>query len=228
MGTGMNEQDRQKLQYIWTRTWWTFVILGIIAAALGIFALVNPQATASLPIQLLGVFIVLDGLFKIITAVWERRGNWTTRFVGGAAEILIGLILFALAAEIVQVAFTFILYLAGIGFLIAGGVSVLQAIQGRREWTSILAGALMLGFGLLLFGLTGPIAVSLVWITGIFLLGMGVVLVVVGMRMRQMGRQLGPIVKGDIVEGQVIDGDFVGHDVVDSEVKQLPDHFDSE
>lgn len=217
---------RQKLEYLWTRTWWTFVILGIISVALGIFALVNPQATASLPVQLLGVFVVLDGLFKMITAVWERRYRWGMRCVGGVVEILIGALLFAWATEIVEVALTFILYLAGIGFLIAGGVSMVQAIQGRREWTALLTGALMLGFGGLLFTLTGPMAVSLVWITGIFLFGIGAVLLVAGFRIRKLGRQLGPRVKGDIVEGQVIEGAFEEDDVVEGDVKQIPDHME--
>jgi uncharacterized membrane protein HdeD (DUF308 family) len=146
--------------------------------------------------------------------------------VSGALEILIGSLLFMMAAEIVEVAFTFILYLAGIGFLIAGAVSVSQALQGRREWTGVLTGAFMLGFGALLFAMTGPIAISLVWITGIFLLGIGVVLLVVGFRMRRMGRQLGPIIKGDIVEGEVVEGEFVEHDVVAGEVIQIPDRFE--
>ncbi len=221
-----NDQDWQKLQFMWTRAWWTVVILGIIAAALGIFTLVNPQGSASLPIQLLGVFIVLDGLFRMITAVWRRQGNWTLRFVAGATEILIGVIIYLLAAEIIEFALTFILYLAGIGFLISGGVSIMRVAQGRHEWTGIVSGALMLGVGGLFFALTGPIALSVVWITGLFLLGSGVVLLVVGFRMRQMGRRLGPIVKGDIVEGQVVDADFVENDVVEGEIKQIPDHFD--
>jgi hypothetical protein len=74
--------------------------------------------------------------------------------------------------------------------------------------------------------MTGPIAISLVWITGIFLLGIGVVLLVVGFRMRRMGRQLGPIIKGDIVEGEVVEGEFVEHDVVAGEVIQIPDRFE--
>ena len=221
-----NEQEMQKLRYIWSRTWWTFVILGIIAVALGVFTLVNPQGTASVPIQLLGVFIVLDGLFRIITAVWERKANWFNRVLVGIAGILIGILIYGFAQEIIEFALTFILYLAGIGFLISGGVSVLWALQGRREWTGILTGALLIGIGILFFALTGPIALSVVWITGLFLLGIGVVMVIAGFRIRQMGRQLEPRIKGDIVEGQVVEGEFVEHDVVEGEIKQIPDHFD--
>jgi len=193
MNTDNNEKEMEMLKYMWTRTWWTFVVLGLIALALGIFALLNPQATATMPVQLMGVFIVLDGLFKMVTAVIERRPNWITRLAGGAVEIIIGAVIFALALEIVTVAFTFILYLAGIGFLIAGGVSIMQTLQGRREWTALLSGALKVGFGVLLFALTGPIAISLVWITGIFMAGIGALLLFMGFRMRQMGRQLGPV-----------------------------------
>ncbi|HIP71792.1 MAG TPA: hypothetical protein EYH05_10410, partial [Anaerolineae bacterium] len=93
----VNEQEMEKLKYIWTRTWWTFVILGVITFALGVFALINPQAAATIPIRLLGVFILLDGIFKIITAVIERRYRWGARIVFGLVEMGVGAIVFALS-----------------------------------------------------------------------------------------------------------------------------------
>lgn len=221
------ENEMQALQYVWARMWWSFVVLGLIAALLGVFALVNPRATAALPIELLGVFIVLDGLVKIVTAVINRRHKSSLRLTAGGMEILIGIFLFVFALEIVTVAFQFILYLAGIGFLIAGGVAILQTVQGQREWSELLTGALKLGFGVLLFALTGPIAISLVWITGIFLLGLGAVLLFAGFRIRQKGRQLRPLVYGDIVEGQVVDEAEDGV-VIEGEATLLPGETEKE
>ena len=52
----VNEQEMEKLQYIWTRAWWTFVILGIISTALGLFSLLNPQASADNSDSTVGCF----------------------------------------------------------------------------------------------------------------------------------------------------------------------------
>lgn len=213
----ISSQEIKELERMWVRLWRTTVILGAIMLALGIFALVNPQATASLPIQLLGVVIILDGLFRLATAVWRRHHNSGRRFVWGLAEIIWGLLIFALATEIVTVALTFILYLVGIGLLISGGVSIVHVFQRRREWTGILTGALLLGLGVLMFALTGPLAISLVWVTGIFLTGVGVLLMVMGFRLRQRGNLLAVQEDGVVVEGQVIDGDIIEGEIVPNE-----------
>ncbi|MCL4264551.1 MAG: DUF308 domain-containing protein [Anaerolineae bacterium] len=211
--------DEQNVIRVWQRLWLVLVLIGLIALALGIFALLNPQATAALPVQLLGGLLVLDGGRRMVTAVWQRQPNWGNLLFIGLAEIIMGLLIFVAALEIVTIAFTFILYLTGFGLLISGGVNVLQALQRRRPYTSLFTGVMLLGFGVLMFALTGPLAVSLVWVTGIFSLAVGVLLLVGAFRVRQQGgllrgqmwvRQSG--VGGVVVEGEVIDGEVVPYE----------------
>ncbi|HRQ37463.1 MAG TPA: DUF308 domain-containing protein [Chloroflexota bacterium] len=217
--------DEQNVIRVWQRLWLVLVLIGLIALAMGVFALVNPQATAALPVQLLGVLLVLDGLRRMATAVIHRQSNWGNRLFMGLAESIMGLLIFAAALEIVTFAFTFILYLTGFGLLISGGVNVWQAIQGQRPWTTIFTGLLLLGFGLLMFALTGPLAVSLVWVTGIFSIAVGTLLLVAGFRVWRQGglvaRQMWPI-QGDgvVVDGEVIDG---AYDVGEDDARMLPD-----
>ena len=87
----VNEQDLQKLESMWARTWWTLLILGIGAIVLGLFSVLFPQFTATLPVRVLGVLIGLDGVYKLGTAVFQRRYNWTNRALTGMAEIIIGI-----------------------------------------------------------------------------------------------------------------------------------------
>ncbi|NJN55882.1 MAG: hypothetical protein HC804_14730, partial [Anaerolineae bacterium] len=47
-------QEQQAIETMWARLWRVTVLFGLIALALGLFALLNPQASAALPIQLLG------------------------------------------------------------------------------------------------------------------------------------------------------------------------------
>lgn len=214
----MNTENHQVI-HIWQRLWLVLVLLGLVALAVGLFALVNPQATAALPVQLLGVILVLDGVRRMGTAVIKRHPHWGNQLLSGLIEILLGLLVFVLALPIVTAAFTVILYLAGFGLLISGGVSVMQAIQGRRPYTSIFTGIMLLGFGVLMFALTGPLAVSLVWVTGIFSLVAGVLLLVAAFRVRQQGGLLSGqmwtiqgdtvVVDGDVIDGEVIDGEVI-------------------
>ncbi len=215
----VNEQDMEKLQYIWTRAWWTFVILGIISAALGIFSLLNPQTSATIPIRLLGVFIGLDGLFKMITAVMERRSNWTKRALIGAAEIVIGILVFYFSYNLTEVFFTIALYFVGAIFLLWGAISITRSFRGGFTLSRLLIGIVQVAIGILMFGLTSEIVTSIVWITGLFFLTIGVLLIFAGMRMRQVGRRLKAEVIGSVVEGVVVHNDGVtyyeGHEEKD-------------
>ncbi len=208
----MNTNEQNVIR-VWQRLWLVLVLIGLIALAMGVFALVNPQATAALPVQLLGVVLVLDGVRRLVTAVFHRHAHWGNQLLSGLIESLIGLLTFMFALPIVTAAFTLILYQAGFGMLISGGVSVLQTIQGRRPYTSLFTGVMLLGFGVLMFALTGPLAVSLVWVTGIFSLVVGTLLLVAGFRVwRQGGLVAGQMwtIQSDtvVVDGEVIEGEY--------------------
>ncbi|HFQ92856.1 MAG TPA: hypothetical protein ENK32_02520 [Anaerolineae bacterium] len=223
----VNEQEMEKLQYIWTRTWWTFVILGIITFALGVFALINPQSAATIPIRLLGVFIFLDGGFKIITAVIERRYRWGWRIAFGLVEMGVGAAVFALSFNITQALFTIIIYLIAFGLLLAGAAALVRVVSGRRTWHTLLVGLLEIIFGIALIALTGETAVLFVWVTGAFFLLTGGALIFVGFRIRQAGRQLKPYISPNVVEGTAVyeDGASSGT-VVEGEVLLLPEETD--
>ncbi len=220
----VNDQDMEKLKYIWTRTWWTFVILGIITLALGLFTLVNPQAAATIPIRLLGVFILLDGVFKIITAVIEKRYRWGLRIVAGLVEMGLGAVVFALSFTITQALLTILIYLLAFGLLIAGAVAVSRAVAGRQSWQTLAVGILELIFGIILITLTNASAVLFIWATGLFFLIIGGSLTFVGLRIRQAGRQLKPYISPNVVEGTAVyeDGPSPGT-VVEGEVLLLPE-----
>lgn len=220
----VNEQEMEKLKYIWTRTWWTFVILGIITFALGVFALINPQAAATIPIRLLGLFILLDGISKIITAVIERRYHWGWRVAFGLVEMGVGATVFALSFNITQTLFTIIIYLIAFGLLLAGAATLVRVISGHRTWHALLVGLLELVFGVALIALTGATAVLFVWVTGAFFLLTGGTLVFVGFRIRQAGRQLKPYISPNVVEGTAVYEDGASHGtVVEGEVLLLPE-----
>lgn len=203
----VNEQEMEKLQYIWTRAWWTFVILGAISLALGLFSLLNPQASATIPIQLVGVLIGIDGLFKIITAVMERNYNWTNRTLVGAAETIIGILVFYFASNLTTAFFTMALYFIGAIFSVWGVISIIRALRGHFNLSRLLIGIVQVAIGVMMFALTSQIAISIVWVTGLFFFFVGLLCIFAGLRMRQAGRKLRSQVMGEVVEGVVLHED---------------------
>lgn len=215
----VNEQDMEKLQYIWTRAWWTFVILGVISLALGIFSLLNPQASATIPLRLVGILIGIDGLFKVITAVMDRNYNWTNRALVGAAEIIIGILVFYFSYNLTTAFFTIALYFVGAIFLAWGSISIIRSFRGGFSLSRLLIGIVQVAIGGMMFALTNQVAMSIVWITGLFFFVVGLLCIFAGLRMRQVGRKLKAQVMGEVVEGVVVhtDGDtyYEGHEEAD-------------
>jgi len=97
--------------------WWTFVIRGGLAAAVGIAALFWPTGSISLLLQLVGVLLLLDGA---LTLLGVRRGVAAGGI--GIGAIVIGLVLLVWPEGTARVTF-FLLgawaLVTGIGALVA-------------------------------------------------------------------------------------------------------------
>jgi uncharacterized membrane protein HdeD (DUF308 family) len=82
-----------------------------------------------------------------------------------------------------------LLYFIAAWALITGILEILAAIRLRRmlerEWVMILNGALSIIFALLLFIFPGETAISLVWLIGIYAIIIGILLIILGIRLRK-------------------------------------------
>ena len=148
----------------------------------------------------------------------ERRYNWTNRALVGAAEIIIGILVFYFSYNLTTAFFTIILSIVGAIFFVWGAVSIIRAFRGGFSLSRLLVGIVQVAIGLLMLGLTSQIATSIVWVTGFFFFGIGVLLIFAGMRMRQVGRKLKPEIMGNVVEGVVVHED--GHTYYEGHEKQ--------
>ena len=102
----------------------------------------------------------------------------------GALGILAGLITFFWPG-ITALA---LLYVIAFWAIFTGVLEVVMAISLRREieneWLMVLSGVLSVLFGLILAVLPGVGLLSLVWLVGIYALVFGIVLIVLGFRVR--------------------------------------------
>jgi len=138
--------------------WWTFLLRGVLAAAVGIAALFWPTGSISLLLQLIGVLLVLDGGLTLFG--FGRRGA-----AGGIGlgSIVIGLILLIWPEETARFAF----FLLGALALITGLGSLLTWWR-IPEWdpergTTLNAGLVGLLLGVLLIFWPGSGLVALGW-----------------------------------------------------------------
>ena len=165
----------------WKR--WAEVGLGIIAIILSILVFVHPGMTIVTIVYILGIILIIVGLEKIISGLFEgSRSRWGT--VGlGVLALIFGIIVIAFPVSTAIVAIVF----AGVGLLFAG-ISHIIAGVGQREgpgWTrgariGVGALAIVLSFFVMFSPYLGAVFLSL--IIGIALLILGIEIIAVGIK----------------------------------------------
>jgi uncharacterized membrane protein HdeD (DUF308 family) len=165
--------------------WWLVLLEGIAAVILGLFLLTAPGATLLVLIQVLGIFWLVGGIFRIIS-IFIDQSLWGWKLVGGIIGILAGIVVLQhplWATALVPAVYIIIL---GIQGLILGGATLVTAFQGEGWGVGILGG-LSIVFGLvLLFNVWIGVS-ALPFVLGAFGIVGGIFAVVMAFRMRSAG-----------------------------------------
>jgi uncharacterized membrane protein HdeD (DUF308 family) len=176
------------LEYL-SRYWWTLAIRGAIAVGFGLVALIWPDITLRILVWLFGFYAVVDGLLALaVLIVGGRRvsGRRGWLIVEGIVGIAAGVFTF-LWPDITALV---LLYLIAAWAVVTGLLEIAAAIILRRElrgeWLLALAGVLSLAFGILLAARPGQGAIAIVSVIGVFAILFGVVLLVLGVRLRRL------------------------------------------
>src|SRR5215212_467322 len=166
--------------------WWLVLLEGIAAAIIGLFLLTAPGATLFVLVQVLGIFWLVGGLFRIVS-IFLDSSLWGWKLVGGVLGILAGIVVLqhpVWSSVLVPAIYVIIL---GIQALISGGVSLVLAFSGGG-WGAAILGALSIVFGLvLLFNVWIGIAVLPFILGAVGIVGGGAA-IAVAFAMRSMER----------------------------------------
>ncbi|HXH83708.1 MAG TPA: HdeD family acid-resistance protein [Candidatus Tectomicrobia bacterium] len=168
------------------RNWWAILLRGIAGILFGILTLVWPGATLAALVLLFGAYALVDGIFSIAAALSGRATTspWWALVLAGLAGIAAGLVAFLLPG---LTALTLVL-LIGAWAIVRGVLEIVSAIRLRKEieheWWLALSGVVTLAFGILVMLAPGAGALAMLFWTGIYALVVGVMLVVLGLRLR--------------------------------------------
>lgn len=168
-----------------TGNWWALLFRGIFAVLFGLAALIWPGLTLFVLIVMYGAYALVDGVFAVVAGI--RAGSGSRRWLlvaEGALGILAGLVVLAWPG----IGAFAVLYIIAFWAIFGGIFRVVAAISLRREidneWAMALSGVLSIIFGVVLAVLPGVGLLSLVWVIGIFALGVGATLIVLAFRLR--------------------------------------------
>lgn len=170
------------------RWWWAYILRGIVAIGFGVLAFLSPMWGLAVLVALFGLWALIEGATSFLTGLRSRETdrNWWLEVLEGVASIAAGVI----ALLFPPFALEILLLLIGIWAVIIGVFQVYMAIRLRDEiegelWLA-LAGVAAILFGIATFFFPAGSALSIVWLIGGFAIAFGVLLVVLGWRLRRV------------------------------------------
>lgn len=175
--------------YMLSRNWGWVALRGLVAVLFGVLTFLFPAITLAALVLLFGAYAMVDGIFMLVGAIANRRGEprWVALMIGGLIGIAAGLATFFMPG-ITALA---LLGLIAAWAILTGVAEIVAAIRLRKviahEWILALAGVLAIAFGLLLIAYpgTGALAVAL-WI-GAYAFATGILLIALAFQLRSWG-----------------------------------------
>jgi uncharacterized membrane protein HdeD (DUF308 family) len=172
-----------------SRRWHLVVLRGVVAILFGVVAIAWPEITVLALALLWGVYMLLDGVSSIAMAMGQGSDRMYLILLG-----VLGIASGALALMWPRITVIVLLVLIAAWAIVAGVVQIAAAIRLRKlirnEWFLALTGAVALILGLLLIVQPAEGAIALLVAIATFAIAWGVVLVVLGFRLRQVRGQL--------------------------------------
>jgi uncharacterized membrane protein HdeD (DUF308 family) len=174
------------MNMVLARNWWALALRGALAILLGLTAFVLPGVLLASLVLLFGAYALVDGIFAIIAGIRlaERHERWWPLVLEGLVGVVAGIMVFLLPAAAVLA----LLYLVSAWSIVTGVFRIAAAVKLRKqiegEWLLILNGLLSVLFGVVIFVFPAVGLVTVVWIIGMYAIMFGILLLVLGFRLR--------------------------------------------
>ena len=166
--------------------WWLFTLRGVLGIIFGILALIFPGPTILSLVLLFSAYMLVDGIFGIISAVRairRKEDRWGLLIFEGLLDIATGVVAF-LWPGLTVVAFV---WLIAAWAIVSGGLMTAAGFRLNIEhgrWWLVLGGLLSVAYGVLLIITPLIGAVVLTWWLGAYALVFGVALVIFSLKLR--------------------------------------------
>jgi len=169
--------------------WWTLVLRGVAAVIFGILAYVWPGITFTVLVLFFGAYALWDGVFALIAAFRTQAERRWPLVLEGLVGIVAGLLTFIWPGA----ATLALLIIIGAWALVTGIFEIVAAIRLREEiegeWLLLVSGLLSVLFGIAIAIWPAAGLVAVTWLIGAYSIVFGILLIVLGFRLRNWGKQ---------------------------------------
>jgi uncharacterized membrane protein HdeD (DUF308 family) len=169
--------------------WWTLVLRGVAAVIFGILAYVWPGITFTVLVLFFGAYALWDGVFALIAAFRTQAERRWPLVLEGLVGIAAGVLTFIWPGA----ATLALLIIIGAWALVTGIFEIVAAIRLREEiegeWLLLVSGLLSVLFGIAIAIWPAAGLVAVTWLIGAYSIIFGILLMVLGFRLRNWGKQ---------------------------------------
>jgi len=168
------------------QNWWLFTLRGVLGIIFGCLALIFPGPTILSLVLLFSAYMLVDGIFGIISAVRairRKEDRWGLLIFEGLLSVATGILAF-LWPGLTVVAFV---WLIAAWAIVSGGLMTAAGFRlniDHGRWWLVLGGLLSVAYGVLLIITPLIGAVVLTWWLGAYALVFGVALVIFSLKLR--------------------------------------------
>jgi len=166
------------------REWPAVFLMGLITLGLGIVVISWPQETLTVISVLIGLQILVYGIYRLITAfAHDTISPGWTGFVG-VLGIIVGIAVLRHPFQTVAV----LAVLLGVVWIIGGIIELIGAIAdgGDHRGLGILGGLLSIAAGIVVVAWPAPTVTVVAWIAGLYLIVFGLFICVSAFQLRRL------------------------------------------
>jgi uncharacterized membrane protein HdeD (DUF308 family) len=174
--------------------WGLVLTYGLVTIGLGLVLVLWPEQTLKVLAILIGIQLVITGIFRLVLAVASRQADGSTRAIAGlfgALALVLGLLCLRSPLQTVLV----IGMLLGVWWLAAGVIDIVGAIRSseshRRGWDLALGALSALAGGFLLVNPEVSLGV-LVIVVAVWMFSYGFIAVVAAFVLRSQEKRTSP------------------------------------
>lgn len=175
------------------RHWGWPLAYGVITLLLGVLVLAWPDRTIEVIAVLLGIQLLVAGVFQFVSAIAaEGEGGGTRVLLAllGVLSFIVGLY----ALRHLMVTIVALAVILGIFWIVNGAIEIFTALTDDlmhgRGWT-VLMGLLSIAAGIVVLVWPGISLLTLAVVLGVWLLVLGIMEIVFAFQIRSMGRTVG-------------------------------------
>jgi len=195
MNDELDSTIEDSIAELFRHNWWVLALRGLAAVLFGILAFIWPGITIFTLVLLFGAYALVNGILALVISFKgpRRIRRFGSLIFGGLISVAAGVIAFIWPG---MTAFSLVIVIAA--WAIVNGIAeIVAAIRLRKEitgeWLLVVAGIASILFGIALFLNPFIGALVLVWWIGGFTFAFGILLIVLGFRMRRAAETLGGV-----------------------------------